>query len=147
MREKEYKLHGQLHAEPQAISTSIENQYELNIEFEQGAKGKLTLLADQKENTGLELSFDTERGTMIINRENVGISFGEEYGNQREFSIPQGPLSLRVFVDSSVVEIFINDGEKTATARVFPKESKNDILLSGSQSSFSGKLWTLRSTK
>lgn len=147
LREKEYKLHGQLHAEPQAISTSIENQYELNIEFEQGAKGKLTLLADQKENTGLELSFDTERGTMIINRENVGISFAEEYGNQREFSIPQGPLSLRVFVDSSVVEIFINDGEKTATARVFPKESKNDILLSGSQSSFSGKLWTLRSTK
>ena len=98
-------------------------------------------------NSALTLSFNTVNGTITVNRENYGVDFERESENQRSFSIPQDALSLQVFVDRSVIEIFINDGQKVVTARVFPNDDQTGIILEGENSLFSGNIWTLRPMK
>lgn len=44
-------------------------------------------------------------------------------------------IKFHLFVDTSSVEIFINDGEEVFTSRIFPRENRNEIrffALSGS---------------
>jgi beta-fructofuranosidase len=37
-------------------------------------------------------------------------------------------MKLQIFVDRSSVEIFINDGEKTITSRIYPRNDSTDIV-------------------
>ena len=94
-------------------------------------------------NNGLILSFDRRHGKMKIDRSLSGEVFAEDYGVTREFTISQEPLSLQIFVDISVVEIFINDGKQTATARIFPSSEQTTLLIECDHA-FSGTLWKLR---
>lgn len=131
----------------QKIYSPQENRYELQLDLDVAAQGTLTLFADDDTNLGLTLSFDTQNGTMTMNRENAGTPFAKEFGTSRTFKIPQRGLSLQIFVDHSVVEVFINQGEKVASARVFPKKDQTAILLEGTTGIFSGEYWTLRPMK
>lgn len=124
------------------ILTPDQNQYELLLEFEAGATGEVRLFVGE-ENSGFSLSFDSLRGKIQLNRGETGICFAEEYGTTRSFSIEPGPISLRIFVDHSLVEIFVNDGAQTATARVFPTEGQKTCQITCGQN-FSGTYWPLR---
>lgn len=146
LRGNKQQIQGHL-TEKRLLLSTTKNSYELNLQLEQGAKGTLSLLTDQQMNSALTLSFNTENGTITVNRENYGVDFERESENQRSFSIPQDALSLQVFVDRSVIEIFINDGQKVVTARVFPKNDQTGIILEGENSLFSGNIWTLRPMK
>lgn len=120
-----------------------QNQYEIILDFEAGATGEVRLFAGLEENTGFTLSFDGVRGKIQLDRSQTGYSFAEEYGTSRSFSIEPGPVSLQIFVDHSLVEIFINDGAYTATARVFPTEGQHGCQITCAQN-FSGTFWPLR---
>lgn len=130
----------------QVLVDEIDHHYELNLSFEANSKGKITLFTDSQ-NQGFEINFDTKHGTMSINRENIGKIFAEDYGTERTFNIDKKALRLQIFVDQSVVEIFINDGQQVATSRVFPIHPKGSILLEGDFTVYEGNLWTLRSMK
>lgn len=119
------------------------NSYELNLSFCESTKGSVTLLSDHTKNSGLTLNFDTNNGKMIIDRSYSGMSFASEYGNTREFSISKQPLHLQIFVDQSIVEIFINNGEQVATLRVFPETDQTCFHIS-SETSYEGTCWKLR---
>ena len=40
-----------------------------------------------------------------------------------------------IFVDNSIIEIFINKGEKVFTSRVFPEEGQNGIKIKSGEAS------------
>ncbi|MFL0441135.1 sucrose-6-phosphate hydrolase [Enterococcus pernyi] len=120
-----------------------QNRYEINLEFKENQSGKIHLCSDPMGNNGLILSFDRRHGKMKIDRSLSGEVFAEDYGVTREFTISQEPLSLQIFVDISVVEIFINDGKQTATARIFPSSEQTTLLIECDHA-FSGTLWKLR---
>ncbi|APB31100.1 sucrose-6-phosphate hydrolase [Vagococcus teuberi] len=120
-------------------------RYELVIDFNESTKGLVTLMSDKDGATGLTISFDTTCGKMIIDRSSVGESFASEYGFKREFSISKKPLTLQVFVDESLVEVFVNDGEQVATARVFPK-ADNTYIHVDSDSQIDATCYNLRQT-
>ncbi|WP_368252170.1 sucrose-6-phosphate hydrolase [Enterococcus sp. 2201sp1_2201st1_B8_2201SCRN_220225] len=122
--------------------TTDKNQYEVLLEFEAGSTGEVHLFADE-ENSGFSLSFDSLRGKIQLDRGQTGIRFAEEYGTTRSFSIEPGAVNLRIFVDHSLVEIFINDGAQTATARVFPLEGQKKCQITCEQN-FTGNYWPLR---
>ena len=47
----------------------------------------------------------------------------------RQFELtPFDILKLRIYLDKSSIEIFVNDGEFVATTRVYPKEVSTDIV-------------------
>lgn len=50
---------------------------------------------------------------------------------------------LRVFMDTSALEIFINDGSYVLSSRVFPKENDKEIRIEGKGLNLSGVMYTL----
>jgi beta-fructofuranosidase len=132
-----------LEEKQRAFYDTKHNQYELNITFSETTSGSLTLFAEEGKNSGLFISFDTQRGTMKIDRSLAGIPFAETFGYVREFTIDPKPLTLQIFVDRSVVEIFVNHGEQTASLRAFPTENQTGIIID-SKNNPEVKLWQLR---
>ena len=49
---------------------------------------------------------------------------------EADVPLRDGQLELRIFVDRCSVEIFIQDGEKVMSTRVFPKKSGRGVTLS-----------------
>lgn len=122
------------------------NSYEAKLTFTKDAKGTITLFHDPIKNNGLTISFDSKHGKMKVDRNHSEHPFATAFGSQREFEITKQPLNLQIFVDSSVVEIFINQGEQTLTARYFPEKSATALTVM-TDKNWQGTLFPLRSMK
>lgn len=67
---------------------------------------------------------------MTLDRTNAGLPFAEAYGTNRTVTIStMSFITVNIFVDHSVVEIYLNSGEKTLTSRVFPKKEQDYLVL------------------
>ena len=55
---------------------------------------------------------------------------GSQMTAEADVPLRDGQLELRIFVDRCSVEIFIQDGEKVISTRVFPRKSGRGITLS-----------------
>lgn len=121
------------------------NRYEFTLSFETLSSGKLLLCADKEQKQGLVIHFDSHHGKITIDRSHAGLRFGDDYGFKRSFSIDQKPLQLQIFVDASIVEIFVNNGEQVATLRVFPEHHQTGLYVH-SDAPYHSTLWQLRKT-
>ncbi|MGP7818005.1 glycoside hydrolase family 32 protein [Niallia sp. 01092] len=55
-------------------------------------------------------------------------NYGKEKDGVRSTKLASSEeLSLRIFIDRSSIEIFVNDGEATMTSRIYPKEERTGI--------------------
>lgn len=108
------------------IETS--NTYELEVTFPANQKSELLLFADDKGN-GLSLIVDTKEGKVILDRSKAGIQYAIDFGMTRECLIDTEETIANIFVDNSIIEIFINKGEKVFTSRVFPEKDQNGIQI------------------
>lgn len=71
------------------------------------------------------LSFDTESGLVQLNRDRSG----EGVEGTREVTIkPTKIFNLRVYLDRSSLEIFINDGEAVLSSRIYSNKFSRDIV-------------------
>ena len=105
-------------------------QYELEIDFNSAETDTFGLELFASETEGLVLEFDRTAQSVRLNREKFAAAFGGEFGFVRSSSIEIGEtVKVQVFVDRSIAEIFVNDGEVVFTARVFPKEESNGIKI------------------
>ncbi|WP_291632860.1 glycoside hydrolase family 32 protein [Clostridium sp.] len=73
------------------------------------------------------LTYDTENNLFTFNRDKSGK--GPKGKRSTEVYLTQNELELRIFVDKSSVEVFINHGQKTMTARIYPSALSNKIKL------------------
>ena len=62
-------------------------------------------------------------------------------GEERTRPLENGLYHLRIYVDSSSVEIFVNDGEAVFTSRVFPKEAEHFCHVEGDAFV---RMWTMK---
>jgi beta-fructofuranosidase len=107
------------------------NRYELELSFTREDVSSFSVELFASDSEGLVLEFNPSQNMVSLNREKFAASFGGEYGFVRSSSlIMENKVNVQVFVDSSIAEIFINDGEVVFTARVFPKEESKGIKLS-----------------
>ena len=104
------------------------NAYELELTVPADETVSLTLYSDKEKSIGLTLNVDSTNGTIELNREKSGQTFAEAFGNIRTSTVEKNQLvKLNIFADTSVVEIFVNNGEKVLTSRVFPAENQHFI--------------------
>lgn len=108
------------------------NTYELELTFAADTKTELVLFAG-KDGQGFNLTVDTKKGNITIDRSNAGEQYALEFGTQRSCSIDKTVTTASIFIDKSIFEIFINKGEKVFTGRVFPREDQTGILLQSGQ--------------
>ncbi|MVH71812.1 sucrose-6-phosphate hydrolase, partial [Staphylococcus aureus] len=68
-------------------------------------------------------------GKVILDRSKAGIQYAIDFGMTRECLIDTEETIANIFVDNSIIEIFINKGEKVFTSRVFPEKDQNGIQI------------------
>lgn len=101
--------------------------YELVCEFEQGDASSygVEFRANGEEKTVLK--YDVAQGKVILDRSLSGEQVAIEYGTERKCRIDGEKIKFHLFVDSSSVEIFVNDGDAVFTSRIFPAAESKDI--------------------
>ncbi|APS42018.1 Sucrose-6-phosphate hydrolase [Weissella jogaejeotgali] len=116
----------------QVLVTDTKQQYELKLDLDSNQTGNLLLASDGTSDNGLQLQFDTNNeGYLIVDRSNVGEKFATKYGETRKVNVnPHKKLSLDIFVDHSICEIFINGGEQVMTLRFFAPQTQTMIAFS-----------------
>lgn len=91
------------------------------------------------ENLKIEI-FDTVKLDFDANRGDLELSFiANGYGRDKRYLKIKSLESLRIMIDSSSLEIFVNDGKYVMSARMYPS-NYSDIKVSGN---IRGKLYSL----
>ena len=93
------------------------------IDTKESKKFEIELFSNGEEKT--VLSYDEETKVMTLNRDMTGAG-GKGVRNVE--LTPFDVLKLRIYLDKSSIEIFINDGEFVMTTRVYPKEDSQNIV-------------------
>lgn len=108
--------------------TQTSNAYELELEMAPGQIHELVLFANEKKE-GLRLQFDLEKGLITVDRSQAGVQYAEKFGQVRTAPTAADRTTARIFIDQSSFEIFVNEGEKVFSGRVFPHEDQTGIYL------------------
>lgn len=121
------------------------DSYELHVVFrpESAAEFGLKLRVDGEEET--VLAYLPEEKLFRFNRDRSGIGLGGE--RRTTVALEEGRLELRVFVDKSSVEVFLQDGRKVMTGRIYPGQESLGIrafALDGSCRIESFHKWDIR---
>ncbi len=119
------------------------NLYDMELEFETNKDKEIILFENCQK--GLAINFNSKTKTIILNRENVinGLESLKTFGVRRESTkIEVEKIKLRIIVDTSVVEIYVNDGEICMTAVVNPEKDQKNIVLNGSFSNIC--IWDIK---
>lgn len=93
--------------------------------------------------SGLQVYVDNQAGRLVLWRNYPA----EGIDGYRSIALPEGQsLDLRVFIDASSVEVFINDGEAVMSSRVYPQPDERELALyaaHGTARLIGGDLWQL----
>lgn len=118
-----------VHSETAPQTSKIDpktNQYELKLTVKENSAGSIQLAGKN----GLSINFDTKNGTLNLDRSTCGNPYAEKYGQVREVKLdPNKEINLDIFVDHSLIEIFVNEGEKVITGRFFSDPNQTKITL------------------
>ena len=68
---------------------------------------------------------------MTVDRSGLEKRFNTDQGEVRSRPLPKGLHHLRIYIDRSSVEIFVNDGDAVFTTRVFPTEEEMNCNFDG----------------
>ncbi|MGT2910313.1 sucrose-6-phosphate hydrolase [Streptococcus cameli] len=126
-----------------AAKEETSNSYELELTIPANDVTDLVLFAGAN-GKGLRLTIDTKEGVVTLDRSQAGVQYATDFGTTRHCEVEPGETTARIFVDKSIIEIFINKGEKVFTSRVFPEEGQSGIsILSGAAT---GQYFELKGT-
>ena len=90
---------------------------------------------------GVTISYSEERHEICVDRSGMEQRFNLSEGETRTRPLEAGLSHLRIFVDSSSIEIFVNDGDAVFTSRIFPTEKEHWFAVHGDTFN---RLWTLK---
>ncbi len=82
----------------------------------------------------LDFDFDAENQLILLDRTQSGkIDFQEDFGNHVQQmpidNLPDTEFEVRIILDHSSIEIFINKGQYVMTAQLFPNEQYNMLMI------------------
>ncbi|MBR4514330.1 MAG: sucrose-6-phosphate hydrolase [Lachnospiraceae bacterium] len=103
---------------------------------------ELDLFTDVHGEGGVSISYDDGEKEITIDRSGMEIQFNESEGLSRKRPLENGLSHLRIFVDRSSVEIFVNDGDAVFTSRVFPTDDEHYMRVKTGDA-FT-RIWTLK---
>ncbi|WP_026691660.1 glycoside hydrolase family 32 protein [Alteribacter aurantiacus] len=134
------------HNEVMHEEATIEGHTELNgvsgdvVELELSDFGSAPAFFEIDFRQEARLVFDRESRVLTLERKN----FADRLTEKRQCHLEE-LQSLRIFMDTSSLEIFVNGGEDVFTSRYFPEPTENRISFTSSeQTTLNVKKWELR---
>ena len=139
LRKEELKLDG-----PWVNLRTISGPAEIIIKNAKTESGEFAvrLFAASDGTGGFEISYDEKEATLEIDRSHMITVFNESEGFTRKIKLSEGLKEVRIYIDSSLVEIFVNDGEAVFTSRVFPVEHEKIFLIDKGEAEV--RFWSLK---
>lgn len=106
------------------------SRYELIIEFNNiDATGfGIALRTGEKERT--VLLCNTKESKLMLDRTLSGRPIAEEFGTIRTCNVNPSTVKLQIFMDTSSIEVFVDDGREVFTARIFPMRKVREYAFS-----------------
>ncbi|MBO1512993.1 glycoside hydrolase family 32 protein [Metabacillus bambusae] len=91
------------------------------------------------------LKYDANTKKIVLDRSMSGDPVGESFGTSRQCSVEGTKMKFHLFVDTSSVEIFVNDGEEVFTSRIFPRSDSDEIrfFANGGSVTFIAEKWDI----
>ncbi|NRD77932.1 sucrose-6-phosphate hydrolase [Bacillus sp. BRMEA1] len=88
------------------------------------------------------IKYDAAERKVVLDRTLSGESVAEDYGTVRKGYLKAQKIKFHMYVDTSSVEIFVNDGEEVFTSRIFPNSDSQDIrFFSNGKTRFNATKW------
>ncbi|WP_339706970.1 glycoside hydrolase family 32 protein [uncultured Kriegella sp.] len=111
---------------------SFDNFNQAEIRFMTNAKD-FNLTFKNQTNERLILAMDGVKEQFLVDRSQSGVTnFDKNFGGLQQMPIinlPEGQFEVRLFVDRSSIEIFINKGQYVMTSQLFPTENYTDLSI------------------
>ena len=101
----------------------------------------LRLFAAEDGTGGMTIAYNDTAKEITVDRAGLKRRFNTDQGEQRTRPLPKGLFHLRIFIDRSSIEIFVNDGDAVFSSRIFPTEGEERLLVEGDASLH---LWELK---
>jgi beta-fructofuranosidase len=99
-----------------------------------GGDLNLSLYAKEDGTGGLSIRYDDGRREITVDRSGMNKRFNVDQGEQRTRPLPKGLFHLRIFLDRSSVELFVNDGDAVFSSRIFPTAEEKRFIQQGDAS-------------
>ncbi|WP_027417074.1 glycoside hydrolase family 32 protein [Aneurinibacillus terranovensis] len=143
LRTQKQEMEETLNNEIQAFNGFEGAVYELICEFHNKDADEfgIHLRVGEKEKTIIK--FDWLNKKVVFDRSDSGEPVAAEYGTVRKCRLEAEKIKFHIFVDSSSVEIFVNDGEEVFTGRIFskPESRKIQFFAIGGEARFKAMKW------
>lgn len=109
---------------------TMSNEIDLTVNLRDSNALMIDLFADELDEKRFRLILNRKKNEIMIDRSQSGMEVSSEYGVTRkiDYELPE-KLNLRIYTDSSSIEVFINNGEKVFTSRIFPNEDQIHMFL------------------
>ena len=132
-----------LNNEEKDIEGFNEKSYEVICNFEKFTGEYIGIKLRKGINEETVFYYDIKNKKLVLDRSKCGETFATEYDTERKCPYVGENLKLQIFVDTSSIEVFVNDGEEVFTGRIFTKETSNGISVFASDSAnVDIDLWT-----
>jgi fructan beta-fructosidase len=132
-------------------SITIQEAIEIIYDFNGGNAKEFGLKILKGANEETVIGYDVAKQEVYFDRTHSGnTSFHPDFPSveRAPAKLINGKLSLHIFIDHSIVEVFINDGEQVITDQVFTSEGLNNIETFSKEGNADAtvKAWILNST-
>jgi fructan beta-fructosidase len=105
---------------------------EINLEFEKRDSNLFGFTLQHSEKGKTVVRYDVVRQILAVDRTDSGDnSFSSSFATVQEapLKLKNDKLKLQLFIDTSSIEIFANDGEVAVTSLLFPIEASKELTL------------------
>ncbi len=132
-----------LNGETTMIDPTFGQQGELQLTIAPDQTGTLHLAANDDRSQTIALHFDTEQGQLTLDRTKMAHPTATDYGTTRTIQLPaHQALNLDIFLDHSLIEVFVNGGAQVMTGRYFNDQS-NQVATFNQPTQVTGTAWQL----
>ncbi|KRL29825.1 hypothetical protein FD33_GL000509 [Companilactobacillus paralimentarius DSM 13238 = JCM 10415] len=122
------------------------NEYDFSIDFKTSNAFIIDLFADEDDQRRFRIILNKKKNEIVIDRSTTGKDISVAYGTTRtlDYSI-DNEINIRIYTDTSSVELFVNGGEEVFTSRVFPKKSQSYLFLNsvGGTTAVTGNIYEM----
>lgn len=110
------------------------------FEIETDGKDFYLSLFKNRRSRGLMISFNSYSKKLGVDRSGLSNRFNTDWGESRTLVLEKELTHLRIFIDHSSLEIFVNNGVAVMSSRIFPTEHETQFEISPNANF---KLWEL----
>ncbi len=103
----------------------------------------LRLFAGKDGTGGFVIDYNSKTGVCTVDRRGMKKRFNTGVFEVLEMPLDTAPTELRIFIDRSSVEIFVNGGEETFTSHVYPENTEHGLCVTEGSAV---RVWALETT-